>query len=73
MLCSQPTHTIENLAQRKGLTVQELAERAGVSYTTAWRLIHGRPTRARSKAQLANFLELTPDAIAWGDLKPALS
>jgi transcriptional regulator with XRE-family HTH domain len=42
------------------LTQQELAEAAGVHFTTVWRLEHGHEASARTVRKLARALKVSP-------------
>ncbi len=48
---------------KRGLTLEELAEKSGINRDTISRMEHGRKARPSSIGRLANALEVEPDIL----------
>jgi hypothetical protein len=57
--------TVQTLRERRALSLDDLAERAGVSVGTVFRAAHGLPIRPSNKRRLAAVLGAQPDQIKW--------
>lgn len=61
----RPSLTVQDLRERRALSMQALAKRARVSLCTAFRASHGLPLRPGSKQRLAAALGVSPEQIKW--------
>ena len=61
-----PLWTLEALRTARVLSIGELADAAGVSWSTVSRVIHAQsPASASTRRALAAALGVDPDVIAW--------
>jgi N-acetylglucosamine kinase-like BadF-type ATPase/transcriptional regulator with XRE-family HTH domain len=65
------SQTINKIADTKGLTPKQLAEKAGLSYTTLIPILRGeRDFRVSNLVTLANALKITPNDLLLGTYTP---
>jgi lambda repressor-like predicted transcriptional regulator len=57
--------TVQVLRERKALSIDALAEIAGVAPATVFRAVHGKPIRPSSKQLIASALQTAPERINW--------
>lgn len=65
------TESVAELCRQKKITVEELAERAGLALDRAMAIVLGRWTPSPvERANVAAALDTTPDRITWGHQTP---
>jgi transcriptional regulator with XRE-family HTH domain len=67
-----PVVSLREARRRRALSLREVAQAAGVSPKTAWRIDHGKSVPLpRVRRQLAEALRVDPQLIHWPERSPA--